>query len=73
MERDLLALLSGFAPAGMRITDVEEEFVVDAHSGAGSWQRVGAGGAAPAGGGGGGAGGGGGGGRGKKDKDKEDK
>ncbi|PNW88025.1 hypothetical protein CHLRE_01g011200v5 [Chlamydomonas reinhardtii] len=73
VERDLLALLSGFAPAGMRITDVEEEFVVDAHSGAGSWQRVGAGGAAPAGGGGGGAGGGGGGGRGKKDKDKEDK
>eukprot|EP00198_Chlamydomonas_reinhardtii_P000540 XP_001689875.1 predicted protein [Chlamydomonas reinhardtii] len=41
VERDLLALLSGFAPAGMRITDVEEEFVVDAHSGAGSWQRDG--------------------------------
>lgn len=40
MERDLLALLSGFAPAGMQVTDVEEEYVVDEASGVGSWKPV---------------------------------
>ncbi|GFR46981.1 hypothetical protein Agub_g8633 [Astrephomene gubernaculifera] len=40
VERDLLALLSGFAPAGMSITDVEEEFVVDEETGEGSWRQV---------------------------------
>ncbi|KAG2487376.1 hypothetical protein HYH03_013945 [Edaphochlamys debaryana] len=40
VERDLLALLSGFAPAGMTITDTEEEFVVDEETGTGSWKPV---------------------------------
>ncbi len=40
VERDLLALLSGFAPAGMQVTDVEEEYVVDEASGVGSWRPV---------------------------------
>ncbi|PNH08615.1 hypothetical protein TSOC_004813, partial [Tetrabaena socialis] len=38
VERDLLALLSGYAPAGMTITDTEEEYVVDEATGAGSWR-----------------------------------
>ncbi|GIL85805.1 hypothetical protein Vretimale_19535 [Volvox reticuliferus] len=40
VERDLLALLNGFAPAGMTITDTEEEFVVDEETGAGSWRQI---------------------------------
>ncbi|EFJ43652.1 hypothetical protein VOLCADRAFT_121408 [Volvox carteri f. nagariensis] len=39
-ERDLLALLSGFAPGGMTITDVEEEFAVDEETGTGSWRPL---------------------------------
>ncbi|KXZ42933.1 hypothetical protein GPECTOR_110g225 [Gonium pectorale] len=40
VERDLLALLSGFAPAGMTITDTEEEYVVDEETGTGAWKQV---------------------------------
>lgn len=40
VERDLLALLSGYAPAGMEITDVEEEYTIDDETKEGSWQPV---------------------------------
>eukprot|EP00955_Chlamydomonas_euryale_P020454 216877-Chlamydomonas_euryale.AAC.1 len=40
VEVDLLNILSGGAPAGFEYHDVEEEYVVDAKTGVGSWQTA---------------------------------
>ncbi len=38
VEADLLNIIQGGAPAGYEYLDVEEEYVVDAKTGSGSWQ-----------------------------------
>ncbi len=40
VERDLMAILDGAAPEGVKFVDVEEEFVVDPATGVGSWRKA---------------------------------
>ena len=40
VENDLMNILAGGAPHGYEYHDVEEEYVVDPETGAGSWQRA---------------------------------